>query len=100
MSSSFFGVLWFSKLQRQQQLLNQGPTSQKLDMLPLQTWQQWYGKVYSSGEEGVCILGRQRGGDPLAVEEFLFLKKDHAAVGLVLVSETSKGACSTFPVVL
>lgn len=37
---------------------------------------------------------------PLAVEEFLFLKKVHAAVGLVLVSETSKGACSTFPVVL
>lgn len=37
---------------------------------------------------------------PLAVEEFLFLKKGHAAVGLVLVSETSKAACSTFPVVL
>lgn len=100
MSSRFFGVVPSSALQRQQQLMCQGPTSQKLDMLPLQTWQQWYGEFYSCGEGGVGILRRQRGDGPLPIEEFLFLRKGHAAIGLALISETSKAACSTFPVVL
>ena len=45
-------------------------------------------------------MGRQRGEGPLAVEELLFLKKGGVAVGLGLVAETSKAACSTSPVVL
>lgn len=99
-SSKVFGILPSYALQRQQQCLYQGLTSQKLDMLLLQTWQKWHGEVSSSGEGGVWILRRQRGDGPLPVEEFLFLKKGHAAIGLALISETTKAACSPFPVVL
>lgn len=46
-----------------------------------------------------CILRRQRGDGSLPVEEFLFLKEVLVAIGLALVSDTSKAACSTFPVI-
>lgn len=45
-------------------------------------------------------MGRQKGAGPLAIEELPFLKKAGAAVGLGLVAETSKAACSALPVVV